>query len=272
MNNTDNKFSVHKKPSNQVIVSRINDKFLIGKKFTKSTAIISPFEKIDGSFISNFQVPSNRSKRVQILYNMIPKISKYSVSEEGVHFDCIEAISDSTDILNFKNDEIESGVIHFDVVTTKKREEKESKVTTYVDINPRVIFAKLPEQEILEKKISNINHKFKTTKFKAFSVILEKGFILCAVDRNYTTLYLTINRPMQKFIGNCVKKEVSNITNNIFPLWPIFGVNMNQSKLGVNITDEVISDFIHVDRPILVKMEREMNDNTALISCMGIQV
>jgi hypothetical protein len=77
---------------------------------------------------------------------------------------------------------------------------------------------------------------------------------------------------MQKFIGNCVKKEVSNITNNIFPLWPIFGVNMNQSKLGVNITDEVISDFIHVDRPILVKMEREMNDNTALISCMGIQV
>lgn len=258
-----------RKPSNQVIVSKMEDKFLIGKRFTRSIAVISPFEKVEGIFTSNFQAPNNRSKRVQILYNMIPKISRYSVSEDGVTFDCLQSIGESTDIFKSVNNGIESGFIHFDVTSFKKKDEKINKFTTFVDINPRLLFAKLEDQEEIEIKIEKLTHKFKTIKFKAFSVILERGFMLCSVDKNLTTLYITLNRPNQNFIGNCIKKEANNITSNIFPLWPIFNINMNQNKLGVYIDDIVAKDYKHVTSPILLKIERELEGNDAVASCIG---
>jgi hypothetical protein len=258
-----------RKPNNQVIVSKTDDKFLIGKRFTRSIAVISPFEKVEGEFTSNFQAPNNRSKRVQILYNMIPKISRYSVSEDGVTFDCLQSISESTDIFKSVNNGIDSGFIHFDVTSFKKKDEKTNKLTTFVDINPRLLFAKLEDQEEIEIKIKELNYRFKTIKFKAFSVILERGFILCSVDKNLTTLYITLNQPSQNFIGNCIKKEVNNITSNILPLWPIFNVNMNQNKLGVYIDDAISKDYKHVNSPILLKIERELEHDDAIASCIG---
>jgi hypothetical protein len=262
-----------RKPTNQVIVSKLEDKFLIGKRFTRSIAVISPFERVDEVEITtNFQAPNNRSKRIQILYNMIPKISRYCVSEEGVKFDCLESISQSTDIFKNVNNGIDSGFIHFDVTSFKKKDEQSQKPTTFIDINPRLLFARLEEQEMIETKLKNLDHKFKTIKFKAFSVILERGFILCSVDKILTTLYLTINRPNQNFVGNCIKKEVNNITANIFPLWPIFNINMNQNKLGVFVSDDIVKDYKHVSDPILLKIEREVGSDEAVASCIGYNV
>lgn len=269
MENNSQNFSKPRRPSNQVIVSKMEDKFLIGKRFTRSIAVVSPFEKIEGAFSSNFQAPNNRSKRVQILYNMIPKISRYSVSEDGVMFDCLQSIAESTDIFKSVTNGVESGFIHFDVTSFKKKDDQTGKFTTFVDINPRLLFAKLEEQEEIELELKELTHKFKTIKFKAFSVVLERGFILCSVDKHVTTLYLTINRPKQNFIGNCIKKEVNNITNNIFPLWPIFNVSMNQNKLGVFADNILTKDYQHVDRPILIKLEREIDSNEAVSSCIG---
>lgn len=262
-----------RKPSNQVIVSKLEDKFLIGKRFTRSIAVISPFERVDETEITtNFNAPNNRSKRIQILYNMIPKISRYCVSEEGVKFDCLESISQSTDIFKHVNNGIESGFIHFDVTSFKKKDEETQKLTTFIDINPRLLFATLEDQEMIDITLDDLTHKFKTIKFKAFSVVLERGFILCSVDKNLTTLYITINRPNQSFVGNCIKKEVNNITTNIFPLWPIFNVNTNQNKLGVYVNDMITRDYKHVDSPILIKLEREIDSNEAVATCIGYNV
>jgi len=261
-----------RRPNNQVIVSKTDDKFLIGKRFTRSIAVISPFEKVEDTFVSNFQAPNNRSKRIQILYNMIPKISRYSVSENGVHFDCIQAIDESTDIFEKSEEIVESGYIHFDVTTFKKRTEENKRVTTFIDINPRLLFTKLPDQDQFEFKLKNINHKFKTIKFKAFSVILEKGFILCSVDKYTTCLYLTINRPDRNFIGNCIRKEINNITANISPLWPIFNINMNQNKLSVAVNDAITNYFKDVNTPILIKLEREIDDDHTTINFLAMSI
>jgi len=261
-----------RKPSNQVIVSKLDDKFLIGKMFTRSIAVISPFEKVEDSFVSNFHAPNNRSKRIQILYNMIPKISRYSVSDSGVDFDCIQSIDESTDIFQNIKDDVEAGYVHFDVTSFKKKTNTDKKVTTFIDINPRLLFTKLPEQDKFEILLKNLNHKFRTVKFKAFSVILDKGFILCTVDKYTTSLYLTINRPDKKFIGNCIRKEINNITANIFPLWPVFNINMNDNKLNVGVEEEVTSYFQHVNSPILIKMEREIESNETIISCIAMSI
>lgn len=261
-----------KKPSNQVIVSKFEDKFLIGKRFNRSIAVVSPFEKIEDSYISNFDAPNNRSKRVQILYNMIPKISKYSVSDDGVSFDCIQSISENTDIFGCIRNGINAGFIHFDITSFRKKEENNERFTTYVDVNPRLIFAKLKDQEIIEFKLENLEHKFKTLKFKAFSVILEKGFILCVVDKSYTALYIVINKPSENFIGNCVKKELSNINNNVSPLWPIFKIKMNQNKIGVFSDPILTNDYKHLNWPILIKCEREMDSNVIISTCIGANI
>lgn len=265
-------FNKLKKPSNQVIVSKFEDKFLIGKRFNRSIAVVSPFEKIEESFVSNFEAPNNRSKRVQILYNMIPKISKYSVSDEGVSFDCVQSISESTDIFRCINNGVNAGFIHFDITSFRKKESENGKFTTYIDVNPRLIFAKLEDQEVIDIKLDNLEHKFKTLKFKAFSVILERGFILCVVDRSYTALYLVINKPSANFIGNCVKKELSNITNNIFPLWPIFNIKMNQNKIGVFSEEIFTKDYKHINWPILIKCEREIDSNEIVSTCIGANI
>ena len=259
-----------KKPNNQIIFSKSDDKFLIGKRFPRSIAVISPFEKIEDTFTTNFRAPNNRSRRVQILYNMIPKISEYSVSESGVQFDCIKSISENTDIFAGINSDVKSGYIHFDVTTYKEKIKDSKDSQTIIDVNPRIVFTKLFDQEMTEGVIEGLTHKFKTSKFKAFSVILEKGFILCSVDKYLTQLYVTITSPKAMFIGNCVKYEIQNITNNIFPLWPIFNINMNQSKLGLFINNDIIKDYQDIDQPILVKLEREIDSNDVFTTCIGL--
>ncbi len=266
------KFSGGKKPSNQIIFSKADDKFLIGKRFPRSIAVISPFEKVDDTFTSNFRAPNNRSRRVQILYNMIPKISEYSVSEGGVQFDCIKSISDNTDIFANLGNTVKNGYIHFDVTSYKEKVKDSKDSQTVIDVNPRLVFTKLYDQEMTEGIIDGLSHKFKTSKFKAFSVILEKGFILCSVDKYLTQLYVTITSPKSMFIGNCVKYEISNITNNIFPLWPIFNINMNQSKLGLYMNNDILKDYADVDQPILVKLEREIDSNEVFTKCLGMHV
>ena len=125
---------------------------------------------------------------------------------------------------------------------------------------------------MIDIRLNDLSHKFKTIKFKAFSVVLERGFILCSVDKSLTTLYLTINRPNQSFVGNCIKKEVNNITTNIFPLWPIFNVNMNQNKLGVFVSEDITKDYQHVNAPILLKIEREVDSSDAVATCIGFNI
>lgn len=259
-----------KKPSNQIIFSKADDKFLIGKRFPRSIAVISPFDRIEDSFTSNFKAPNNRSRRVQILYNMIPKISQYSVSEVGVEFDCIKSISENTDIFSSLGRDVNSGYIHFDVTSYKEKVNDSKDTQTIIDVNPRLVFTKLQDQEMTEGTIEGLSHKFKTAKFKAFSVILEKGFILCSVDKYLTQLYVTVTSPKLMFIGNCVKYEISNITNNIFPLWPIFNINMNQSKLGLYMSNKILEDYRDVDQPILVKLEREIDSNEVFTKCIGL--
>jgi len=270
--NTTNQTTKIRRPSNQVIVSKTDDKFLIGKRFTRSIAVISPFERVEDAVVSNFQAPNNRSKRIQILYNMIPKISRYSVSDSGVHFDCVQAIDESTDIFEKTKDQADAGYVHFDVTTFKKKTDQNKRVTTFIDINPRLLFAKLVDQDPFDFKLNNLTHKFKTIKFKAFSVILEKGFILCSVDKYTTCLYLTINRPDRNFVGNCIRKEINNITANISPLWPIFNINMSQNKLSVAVDDAVTQYFKHVNAPILIKLEREIDDDETVINCLGMSI
>ena len=123
-----------------------------------------------------------------------------------------------------------------------------------------------------EGVIEGLNHNFKTLKFKTFSVILKKGFILCFVDKFLTQLYVTVSSPKQMLIGNCVKYEISNITNNIFPLWPIFNINMNQSKLRLFMSNDILKNYKDIDQPILVKIEREIDLNEVFTKCIGLYV
>ena len=117
-----------------------------------------------------------------------------------------------------------------------------------------------------------MTYKFKTSKFKVFTVILERGFILCTVDQDTTILYLTINNPKQKYIGNCVRKEISNISSNIAPLWPIFNINTDTSKLKVHVEENIIDQYKHMDKPILLKLERQIDHPETALSCIGFSL
>ena len=83
---------------------------------------------------------------------------------------------------------------------------------------------------------------------------------------------MTVNSPKKMFIGNCVKYEISNITNNIFPLWPIFNINMNQSKLRLFMSNDILKDYQDIDQPILVKIEREIDSDEVFTKCIGLFV
>ncbi len=256
-----------RKPNNQIIVSKDEDKFLIGHKFAKSIAIISPFERLNGVLESNFNTPVNRSKRIQILYEMIPDLSKYTVSSQGIDFDCISTICKTTDI--FKDNRIDSGIIHFDVTSSKEEHEDYDSPVSVIEINPRIIFNKLNDQEDIELTLENLKYKFKTTKFKVFTVILEQGFIVCTVNQDTTKLYLTINNPKNDYVGNCVRKEIGNISSNIAPLWPIFKIDTDMNKLKVHVDPSITDQYKHINKPILLKIQRQLDHPETVLSCIG---
>lgn len=230
-----NKFPKKKKSEfSQCLINENEQSFIIAKQFNKYTSIITPFKKNDnGEYTSGFFVPSNRAHRIQSLYKLMPKIASYSVYDEYISFDCLSRLPNDV----FKN--AESGIIHFFMQNTSFYDENENEI---IDVDVRLVLPIcLSDSVMMYKNESNI--MFRADNMKVFPVVLSKGFILAVATPQKHFLYVTSLNPSKGYIGTCMRKELVNITQNIFPIWPIFNLiadeNMNKLFLKKEIIDEI---------------------------------
>lgn len=222
---------------NQVIINELNESFVIAKKINKYTSIVSPFVKTDTGYVSGFTIPHTRAYRVQSLYNLMSKISSYSINQNIIYFDCVGKLPED----EFNN--YESGIIHFNVYNEPSSvQEIEGGTNEIIDIDIKMVIGFNSEPNVItyENK-SKIN--FTTNHIKVFPVLLSKGFIMTIVNKEKCSCFLTLLNPNKGYIGTCLRKELPNITQNIFPIWPIFNLMADENINKIFLKKEIVTEL-----------------------------
>ena len=243
---------------NQVLINEFNHSFIIVKRNTKFTSVISPFELLeDGTYNSNFVTPHSRAYRVQSLYNLIPKISTYLINQNMIYFDCVSKLPEDT----FNNHE--SGWIHFNIYNEPSNvEEVEGGANEIFDIDIKMVIGNSYNESIIEYENQNkIN--FSTNSIKVFPVIMSKGFILTIVNKNECSCYVTLSNPGKGYIGTCLRKELPNITQNIFPIWPIFNLIADENINKLFLKKELVTELkpLNYNEKLLIKLSYNLDDS-----------
>ena len=227
----------------QVVVSSDKTAFLITKVLT-GTNIVCPFIKSEGEYFTNFSTPTNRVYRIQALYQAIPKLSTYSITDNIITFDCVNKLPSAA----FKD--VDNGIIHFNAIDNEDSDD--------IEIDPKLVL-KLVEPESVEIRFDQ-PIKFKTKFLKVFPIILTNGFILSIVDRDECTIFITLNNPEKNFIGNCLRQEIINIIQNLIPIWPIFNINISKST-RIYIREQYLpNEFRKETNPILINLTYRFED------------
>lgn len=248
----------------QALITPNLDQFLILKQFlkprnqTKSViGIISPFQMKNGSYNSNLILPLNRKPRILSIYKMISKLAIYQVSTQSISFDCISKLNPKL-FNNFK-----SGYIHFD----SKEDYTSAKVRMIIEDK---------QLETFNLDFDSVEIQFKTNKLKIFPLIMKNGFILSAIDETKMILYFTLIDPKGLTVGECIRSQITTITNYILPIWnDFFSISINNDFPGILI--ELNNNYfqstpiINYSAPILIKFFRTFeNINSINISIIGI--
>ena len=229
----------------QVVVSSDKTSFLITKMLSEIN-IISPFERNEGEYFTNFTTPNNRIYRIQELYQSIPKFSTYSMSGDNIIFDCVNKLPEAM----FKD--VDSGIIHF---SASESDDKS------IDVDPKMVF-KISTSESIELPF-NQNVKFKTRFLKVFPIILTNGFILSIVDSEEATIFITLNNPEKNFIGSCLRQEVINVITNLIPIWPIFDVYVGIST-KIHLRKQFSIDRFKGKTPIILNLTYKFNNPSVM--------
>lgn len=203
----------------KTVISEDFQNILMGKEFPKSTGIVSPFKKVNNIFVSGFDVPQNRTHRLNEIYNMIPHVARVLEGDDVSSFDCISAIDSHMDVL--RQHPLENGILHFDVLTSNV----DGKIICA--IHSRLLI-KFIEEESKEIKLKKIN-KFETSKIKIFSVMMTKGFITCIANNKKTILHIIVNNCEKNIVGTCINDDNQKMLKSINLLWPIFTFNFKKS-------------------------------------------
>ncbi len=208
-------YQVDNKKSNinltQVMLSS-DQQFILAKKIRDTiTDVVCPFVKMDDNFYSKFFVQIGKLTKIQSLYDLIPGVATYSVSDNMIHFDCTKRLPD--DMFGTA----ENGFIHYTTVVEKKKQNE-----LEIGVEGKLTFNNIEPQKY------SINYdqktKFKTDFLKTFPSILNHGFILVTIDKSICQIYFTIMNPSELYVGECSKFEVINIIQRILPLWSIFDI------------------------------------------------
>lgn len=229
-------FNKKKSLFSQCIINEDISSFIVAKKFNNFTSIVSPFvyDPDDNIYNSYFYVPHIRAHRIQSLYNLMPKIAQYSAHQDYIYFDCLERLP--PDSFNNYN----SGYIHFYMQNESSNVVDENgHKNEIIDVDIRLTMKELEDQTPI--KIENhMKINFSTNFIKVFPVILSKGFIVAIATAESCTLYLSLSNPSKGYVGKCIRKEVANITQNIFPIWPIFNVIADENINKIFIKKDII--------------------------------
>lgn len=239
-------------PKIQAIVTKDKSKFIIAKQFLKhhmqngTVGVISPFHLTENGYNSNISFQINRKSRIQSISHMIPKITSYTIQDQNILFDCIGKLPSEL----FYG--LEDGFIHFDV-----------KFKNEPIIKPRMIIQEDYSLEQFGIVLSEPDVKFKTDKLKIFPVLLKNGFMISIVDNHSAILYSVICDPKGLTIGECVRSQISNITQYILPTWNEFfklSINSTSPDVLIELNEEIFdSTLTKYSHPIFVKMERHFN-------------
>lgn len=248
-----------KKPAlNQCIINENSDSFIIAKRFNKFTSIVSPFVFNDDldEYNSNFTIRHIRAYRVQSLYNLMPKISKYSVEQDYIHFDCLHKLPKDV----FEG--YKSGLMHFYMQNNSTNVENESgEQNEIINVDIKLLLKETEnEEDLIFNNTSKIN--FTTDHIKVFPIMLSKGFVLAVATQETCTLFLTLLDPISGFVGRCARKEIANITQNIFPIWPFFNITADESTNKIFLKKDMVNVIREsVDHTcVSLKMEYDFSD------------
>ena len=111
-----------------------------------------------------------------------------------------------------------------------------------VEIDPKLIINFVLDNQVIEYE-NKSKITFITNWIKVFPVLLSKGVIITIVTPNDCTIYFTLLNPHKGYVGTCSRKEIGNIAQNIFPIWPIFNIaadeNINKIFLKKDILENI---------------------------------
>lgn len=218
---------------NQTVINEDKSKFIIAKKFANFTSIITPFNKINNKFNSDFSIPHSRAQRIQYLYNLMINIAEYSTTNNYIDFDCVGKLP----LEIFEN--YDNGIIHFNIQNKSIKNDNNDLI---IEMDPRLIINTVTDNEIIEYD-NKSKILFTTNHIKVFSVLLSKGVIITIVDQDECIIYLTLLNPNKGYIGTCIRKEIANITQNIFPIWPIFNIVADENINKIFLKKELLENI-----------------------------
>ena len=257
MNSSINTKRMSTNTTTQAVLSH-DQQFILAKRNNEIADIICPFYKMDGEYYTRFFLSLNQLHRTQTLYEIMPEVAKYTVSENLISFDCISKLPN--DMFGGKD----FGIIHYNSTLEKKKGNE-----TEIVVETKLIF-----EEILKPVNTIITYdqkvKFKAEFLKAFPIILKNGFIFTIVDKQMCQLYMSIMNPSENFIGDCTNFEVNNIIQYLMPLWSIFDINIKKN-ITINLRNEFLGDlFKSSTEPVLIHATYELNKpNIITVSQIG---
>jgi len=254
-----------KRKNLQVLVTEEFDKFIIVQKIDNTITVISPFEKIENTYTSNFILPENRIHRVTQLRNLIPRISKFSSYSDFVNLDCIECFDD--DWFNGA----ESGIIMLNLVSKNEKIKDTNKYENILEGYERLLLKNC--SGVYETNTINIKNKFKfqTSELKVLPVLLYDGFILSINNRDKSILYITLKNPKENLVGHCSKRNAFTIVNFFYNVWPIFDINIRM-KATIKLFNEDFDFAFEDENPILLKFTKQLNSETTTMEKIGESV
>ena len=235
--------SEYKKPNvnlTQVMMSS-EQQFILAKKIRESvTDVVCPFIKMDKNYYSKFFVPIGKLAKIQSLYELIPGVATYNVSDSIVSFDCVKRLPD--DMFG----QAETGLIHLTTIDEKKKQNE-----LEIGVEGKLTFKNI------DPKTYQINYdqktRFKTDFLKTFPSILNKGFIFTTIDKQVCQIYFSIMNPSELYVGECSKFEVINIIQRILPLWSIFDIIISDTY-KIYLRKTFIKDIFRNEKsPILLR-------------------
>ena len=254
----------YKRQNLQVLVTEDYNKFIIVNKVKNTSTIITPFEKIDDEYTSNFVLPENRTYRVSQMRSLIPKISKFTSYSDYVNLDCVEVFD--SELFNG----IDRGIVMMNIVSrNEKIKDTEDKYENILEGYQKILLRNCEGE--FEKQIININNKFvfETKELKVLPVILYDGFILSITNSEKSILYLTLQNPKELLVGQCSKKNSFSVINFFYNIWPIFDINIRK-KATVKLyfdNDDIVLDY---ENPVMLKLEKRLDSPETTIEVVGV--
>lgn len=225
-----------KNRNNQTVINEDQSSFIIAKKFNKFTSIITPFfyNNDNDNYQSNLIVPHSRAQRIQLLYSLMPKLARYETNQDYIFYDCLYKLPN--DVFN----EYKYGFIHLYMDNEVTNVENNNEINETINVDIRLLLNSIEENDESIEYENNSKISFITKFLKVFPVVLSKGFILTIVNEEQCNIFITLLNPNKGYIGTCIRKEIANITQNIFPIWPIFNIVADESVNKIFLKKELV--------------------------------